>query len=485
MSTYQLIISILLFINILCIISVIYVERKRPQATVAWVLVMNFLPIIGAFIYIFLGNTVVPTLSRRVKRHFKKYDYYMNMFMHYLELNKEEVINSDNTVIEKHRDMILLNANNNDSVFSFDNDIRLYTDAKEKYKDLMEDIQKAEKSINIEYFIIRNDETGRKLVELLTKKASEGIRVNLLYDELGSLKTTKAMFEPIEKAGGRVCRFFNSLFSNLIRFNNRNHRKIVVIDGKIGYVGGMNIGDEYLGLGELSPWRDTHIRISGSAVHSLQVRFLLDFIYSYNKLFKKINYEEYDFYFPGTDFNGNKGVQIITSGPDSHKEEIKYAYLKIINSAKKSIFIQTPYFVPDEALLECIKLACASGIKVKIMIPKIPDKMYVYYITLSYIEELLEAGAEVYLYNGFIHSKTIVTDSEICSIGTANFDVRSFSLNYEINAVIYDGKFAKLNEDVFENDIKKSTPLILSEFKKRSKIQKLKERLFKLFSPLA
>jgi len=170
MSTYQLAVSILFTINILCIISVIYVERKRPQATIAWVLVMNFLPIIGAFIYIFLGNTVVPTLSRRVKRHFKQYDYYMNVFSHYLELNKEEVIKSDDKLIEKYRDMILLNANNNDSVFSFDNSIKLYTDAKEKYHDLMCDIERAEKSINIEYFIIRNDETGRKMVELLAKR---------------------------------------------------------------------------------------------------------------------------------------------------------------------------------------------------------------------------------------------------------------------------------------------------------------------------
>lgn len=485
MSTTQLIITIIFILNILCVISVVCVERKRPQSTIAWILVMNFLPIIGVFIYIFLGNTVIPTLSRRVKRHFKKYDYYMNIFEHYLELNKVEILESKDPLIEKYKDTILLNTTNNNSVFSQDNEIKLYTNAKEKYNDLFNDIENAEKSINIEYFIIRNDSTGKKLIELLSKKASQGVTVNLLYDELGSFGTSRKTFAPLEKAGGHVCRFFGSFLSNLIRANNRNHRKIAVIDGKIGYTGGMNIGDEYMGYKKLSPWRDTHIRIEGSSVYSLQVRFLLDFISSYQKFFKDIENDEYDIYFPEEKFHGNKNIQIVTSGPDSHKEEIKYSYLKIINSAKKNIYIQTPYFVPDEAILEALKLASCSGVKVKLMLPAKPDKMYVYHISMSYAEELMEAGVEVYLYNGFIHSKTIVADSEIYSVGTANFDVRSFSINYEINAIIYDSEFSLLNETVYEEDIRNSTLITYSDFKERSKIRKIKERIFRLFSPLA
>lgn len=485
MSTAQLIITIIFLLNILCVISVVCVERKRPQSTIAWVLVMNFLPIIGVFIYIFLGNTIIPTLSRRVKRHFRKYDYYMNTFEQYLELNKVEILGNKDPLIEKYKDTILLNTTNNNSVFSQDNEIKLYTDAKDKYSDLFKDIENAEKSINVEYFIIRNDSTGKKLIELLSKKAANGVKVNLLYDELGSFGTSRKTFAPLEKSGGHVCRFFGSFFSNIIRANNRNHRKIVVIDGKIGYTGGMNIGDEYTGIKKLTPWRDTHIRIVGSSVYSLQVRFLLDFISSYQKFFKDIDNDEYDVYFPEQKFNGNKNVQIITSGPDSRKEEIKYSYLKIINSAKKNIYIQTPYFVPDEAVLEALKLASYSGVKIKLMLPLTPDKKSVYHISLSYAEELLEAGVEVYLYNGFIHSKTIVADSEIYSVGTANFDVRSFSINYEINAIVYDKDFASANEKVFEEDIKNSTLLTYSEFRKRSNIQKLKERIFRLFSPLA
>ena len=195
--------------------------------------------------------------------------------------------------------------------------------------------------------------------------------------------------------------------------------------------------------------------------------------------------EEYKIYFPKIENKGSKCMQIVTSGPDSHKEEIKYSYIKMINSAKKNIYIQTPYFVPDEALMESLKLAIISGVDVNLMIPGKPDKMYVYFITLSYIEELLEIGAKIYLYDGFIHSKTIVIDSEVSSIGTTNFDVRSFSLNYEINAVIYDEEFGKLNEEVFLKDTETSTLLELCKFKKRSGIRKIAERIFKLFSPLA
>ena len=478
-------ISILLFINFLCIISVIYVERKRPQATIAWVIVMTFLPVIGAFFYILLGSTVIPRLTRRIKTHFNNYGYYMDTFTKYLSLNKEEILCNENNLIKKYRDIILLNINNNESLCSFDNDIKLYTDADEKYKDLFDDIENAKETINIEYFIIRKDEIGRKLVALLSRKAREGVKVNLLYDELGSLKTTKKFFSPIEKSGGQVCRFFTYIFSNLIRANNRNHRKIAVIDGKIGYVGGMNLGIEYTGKGKLTPWRDTHLRIEGSSVHLLQTRFLIDFITSHHKRFKKLNMEEYKIYFPKIENKGSKCMQIVTSGPDSHKEEIKYSYIKMINSAKKNIYIQTPYFVPDEALMESLKLAIISGVDVNLMIPGKPDKMYVYFITLSYIEELLEIGAKIYLYDGFIHSKTIVIDSEVSSIGTTNFDVRSFSLNYEINAVIYDEEFGKLNEEVFLKDTETSTLLELCKFKKRSGIRKIAERIFKLFSPLA
>ncbi len=486
MNTFEIIVSILLIINFICIVSVILIEKKRPQATVSWVLVMIFLPIIGVLLYIILGNTVIPTLSRRAKRHFKNYDYYRDTFYKYLELNKEEISENLSEDILPYRNHILFNANNNDSIFSDDNEIKLYTDAKEKYADLFKDIENAEKSVNIEYFIIRNDSIGKELVSLLSKKAEEGVKINLLYDELGSLRTTMATFLPIELKGGRVCRFFGTVFSNLIRCNNRNHRKVAVIDGKIAYIGGMNIGNEYIGLSKkLSPWRDTHLRIEGSSVYSLQVRFLIDFISSYNKVFKKITDDEYRLYFPEVDFTGNTGVQIISSGPDSRKEEIKKAYLKIINTAKNNIYIQTPYFVPDEALSECLKLAAESGVDVRIMIPKKPDKLYIYYITLSHIEELIKAGAKIYLYDGFLHSKTVVADSGITTIGTANFDVRSFTLNYEVNAVVYDREFAEINEDVFKKDMEKCTLINPQEFEKRGSMTKLLEKIFRLFSPLA
>lgn len=404
------------------------------------------------------------------------------MFADYILINKKDILEEKNETVRKNKSLILFNLNNGSGIFSKDNTLHLFTDAKEKYESLFLDILNAKHSINIEYFIIRNDKVGKDFINLLSQKAKEGITVNLVYDELGSLNTTMKMFKPLIDAGGNVYRFFNSIGVNLIRANHRNHRKIAVIDGKTGYIGGMNIGLEYMGLKELNPWRDTHLKIVGSAVYSLQAQFLGDLISS-----KKRNQisKDYKEYFPEINFPGNKCMQILTSGPKWGKEKIKFSFIKMINQAKKSIYIQTPYFVPDKALKTSLKIAALSGVDIRIMIPGKPDKKYVYYITLSHIEELLKCGIKFYVHNGFLHSKTIVTDCEITSIGTTNFDIRSFSLNYEINAFIYDRDFASKNIEAFLDDMKKSKELTLEEFQKRSILRKLSEKIFKLFSPLA
>ncbi|MBQ4110076.1 MAG: cardiolipin synthase [Clostridia bacterium] len=478
--------KILLLINLLCILSVIFVERKRPQATIAWVLVMNFLPIIGAVIYILLGSTAIPAFGKKIRLYFEKYDEYTNHFYRYLDLNKEEVNNSNDENLAKYKDIIYTNMSNNGSLYSEGNSVKVYTNAKEKYDDLISDIENAKHTINIEYFIIRTDETGKRLVNALSKKASEGVEVNLLYDELGSLRTTKRFFSPLIKNGGNVERFLTRIFTNLIRFNHRNHRKIVVIDGKIGYTGGMNIGNEYMGEGKIKNWRDTHIRIEGPSVHMLQVLFMLDWILSCRKKVTSKNISNFEKYFPHIEnTNGNIGMQIVSSGPDSKEQQIKYGLFKMITGAKNNIYIQTPYFVPDEALFEALKIAAMSGVDVRIMIPAIPDKKYVYYITRSYAEELLEYGVKIYLYNGFIHSKTIVTDSYVTSVGTANFDVRSFVLNFEVNAFMFDEAFAKENENIFFKDCENSSELTLEASRKTSVFKKVLRGICRLFAPLA
>lgn len=226
-----------------------------------------------------------------------------------------------------------------------------------------------------------------------------------------------------------------------LRLNYRNHRKLVIIDGETGYVGGFNVGDEYLGLNpKFGYWRDTHLRLQGTAVHAIQTRFILD----WNQASHHHTLTYVPNHFPECEPKGNVGMQIVTSGPDSEWEQIKNGYIKMISTAKRSILIQTPYFIPDSSLLDALRIACLSGIDVKIMIPNKPDHAFVYWATLSYIGDLLKAGASVYIYdNGFIHAKTIVVDDETASVGTANIDVRSFRLNFEVNAFIYDVTIAK------------------------------------------
>ena len=245
----------------------------------------------------------------------------------------------------------------------------------------------------------------------------------------------------------------------------------------------MNLGLEYLGRKKITPWRDTHLKLTGSCVGLLQIRFLLDWLFSSGEM--HLPESSVRKCFPSPSVQGNMGVQIVSCGPDTNAENIKFGYLKMINSAHKRIYIQTPYFVPDDAMLQCLMLAARSGIDVRIMIPGVPDKKYVYAITLSYMEDLLKCGARVYLHPGFIHSKTIVIDSCAASVGTANFDVRSFDLNFEVNAFVYDREFALKNIEVFMTDAGECKELTYESFRKRNGLRKAEESLFRLFAPLA
>lgn len=305
----------------------------------------------------------------------------------------------------------------------------------------------------------------------------------MLYDELGSRTLRKKFFKELREAGGHVEVFFPSKLRPInLRLNYRNHRKLVIIDGIIGYVGGFNVGDEYLGLNpKFGYWRDTHIRLQGTAVHAIQTRFILD----WNQASHHHTLTYIPNHFPDYGPKGNVGMQIVTSGPDSEWEQIKNGYIKMISNAKRSILIQTPYFIPDASLLDALRIACLSGIDVNIMIPNKPDHAFVYWATLSYIGELLKAGATVYIYdNGFIHAKTIVVDDEIASVGTANIDVRSFRLNFEVNAFIYDITIAKKLVSTFKEDLLVSRKYTYEEYLQRPLWIRIKESVSRLLSPI-
>ena len=342
----------------------------------------------------------------------------------------------------------------------------------------------------MEFYIFANDKTGKSLIKLLTQKAKEGVEVRILYDAIGSFHTNNLVFRKFKKAGGKVNAFFppfmNIKFLNF-NANYRNHRKICVIDGKIGYTGGFNIRDDHMGeVKRLSPWRDTSIRIVGGAVHSLQNIFLSDWRFSSKD---NSNPDEYinSKYFPNikTDQSQyNVPMQVITCGPTSRSEQIKTCMIKMMMSAKKSIKIQTPYFIPDDSFTDAIKLALLSGVKVELMFPKKIDHWHVHYASLSHINDLLKFGLKIYTYNGFIHSKVLLVDDEIITLGSCNIDIRSFALNFEDNVVIYDNNKALEYSNYFEEDKNNCMEYTEKVRKKKNIFEKILISFCRLFSSL-
>ena len=332
------------------------------------------------------------------------------------------------------------------------------------------------------FFIVKNDETGRQFIDALTKKAREGVEVRLLLDSMGSRQINDKVLRDFLDAGGKRAYFFPRKF-NLVNFdfNYRNHRKLAVIDGIIGYTGGFNIAREYLGLKKkFGYWRDTHIRITGQSVQDINARFILDWRAASKE---KIILSEA--FYSSVINEGDTGIQIVSSGPDSVKEEVKRSLMKMITSAERSIYVQTPYFVPDDSILESLKMAAQCGVDVRVMIPCRPDHPLVYWATYSYAGELVKSGGRVFIYEkGFLHSKTMVVDGEVGTVGSANFDRRSFSLNFESNAFIYDKKEAQTMERIFCEDLKECRELTISLYENRSRTIKVKEVAARLLSDL-
>ncbi|MCF0148401.1 MAG: cardiolipin synthase [Clostridium sp.] len=472
-------VSIILFvsylINILFALSLIFIERKEPTTTWAWLIILLVLPGIGFIIYLFFGQN----LSRqKIFREKKVTDE--RKAKELLEKFKKEKENSN--IAEEFMDLIRMNYNNSGVLYTCGNKIDTFIDGEEKFNALINDIRAAKKFIHIEYYIFRMDGLGKTIINELKKKVEEGVEVRLLADGMGSKSLRGKKVKYIRSLGIKFYLFFPGFLPYVnTRVNFRNHRKIVVIDGKVGYVGGFNVGNEYINKGkQFKYWRDTHIRIQGEAVNELNKRFILDWDYASEGELK--NYDEY---FIDQEEHGDIGIQIISSGPDHKEEFIKNAYMKIINNAKERIYIQTPYLVPDEPIKEALKIAALSGVDVRIMVPGSPDHFFMEWILSANMGELMECGVRIYKYQkGFIHSKTITADGKVSSIGTANLDIRSFQLNFEINAIIFDSDFTKEQEKIFANDIKDCKQVILEEYNTRGRNIRIKEALIRLIAPI-
>ncbi|MCH6264545.1 cardiolipin synthase [Neobacillus citreus] len=473
-------IALITVLNILFAIVVMFVERRDVSSTWAWLLVLFFLPILGFLIYIFLGRQL------KQKNFYKLSEEERRFLNEAVSVQMDHLTRSDflhNPLLQRYGDLIKMNMKSSNALLSNDNDVQIFHHGIDKFDALFQDIRNAKIEIHLQYYIIQRDSLAVKLRDELTKKAKEGVRVRVLYDEVGSRRMNRSFFKELIECGGEVEVFFPS-FLKLINFriNTRNHRKICIIDGEIAYIGGFNIGNEYLGLDKkFGNWRDTHLRILGEAVNHIQGRFVLDWKQATDQ--ETINHEAFSMNLER--HSGSSAIQIIASGPNSTTEHLKNMYLKLIMSAQKSVYIQTPYFIPDSSFMDACKIALLSGVDVRIMIPSKPDHPFVYWANLAYAGELLSYGAKILLYeNGFLHAKTILVDQEVASVGTTNIDMRSFRLNFEVNALIYDEKIAHDLYDLFMEDSNYCSELTLTRYQGRSGFVRIKESVSRLLSPI-
>ncbi|WP_125154906.1 cardiolipin synthase [Clostridium rectalis] len=476
MSRLVSIFSIFFVANAILATIVIILERKRPEKTIAWLLIIVLLPPIGLFFYMFLGrNWKVHKLNKDFSPQVK--DLIGKV------LNKIE--NPD------YIPLVKLLAENSESPLFIDNDITIFRDGDEKFKKLKEEIENATQHIHLEYYIVKNDVIGNEIKNLLIKKSLEGVKIRFIIDRVGSIKLGRAYINEMVEAGIDVVQY-SYFLAPLLRhintqINYRNHRKIVIIDGHVGFIGGINIGDEYLGKGKLGYWRDTHIMVKGDFVLGLQGVFIDDFwtIKKANKEYMNLDNNFYS-YFPEQKKSKGKMMQLIKSGPDSPYPAIMQGILKMISMATDHIYITTPYFVPPESIMESLKIAALSGIDIRIVFPGKYDHFTVYYASRTYLTELIKCGVKVYFYNknSFIHSKVMTIDGKICTIGTANMDIRSYELNYEINAVIYDEEVTEKFDDLFFDDLKCSIQINEDDCNNISTFTKAIEATARLFSSL-
>ena len=480
---HNFLVPIIFIINIIFAITVVFIERKNPTTPIAWLMALLLLPVIGFVLYLFIGQS----FYRDRMFHVKKEDD--DELTQIIESQKKELfvhsVPATHPISDSYKRMMLMLMESNKAPVTTSNNVRVFVDGNEKFKALIEAIQGAKDHIHMEYYILKDDGIGNEVFAALTERARAGVTVRFLGDGLGSAGPRKSFYEPYLNAGGKLAFFFPSLMNiSHPRLNYRNHRKIAIIDGKVGFIGGFNIGDDYLSrVPEWAPWRDTAVQVTGHAVLAMQIRFFLDWNYAAKE--DKVEYAARYFPDEGAMEDTWLPVQIVSGGPDTYWNPIKESYLKLITLASESVYIQTPYFIPDESIMDALRMAALSGIDVRIMMPAKPDHMFVYWAGYSYIEQLLDAGVRAYTYDtGFIHAKTIVVDEAAASVGSANWDVRSFRLNFETNAIMYDHKIARELKEYFLADLNVCSELTAERFANMPKKIKLKLSISRLFSPL-
>lgn len=482
MSPLQICILINYILCLFVILDMIFIRKKKVERILAWIIFL-IIPFVGLFIYLVLGSG----LDGFNKHNIKKLMVASREYNNHIKTQTQFLTNGNDTKYpDDVKEMILFNLKNADSLYSSHNDIKYFLDGQSALDSLIADIKGAKSSIHIEFYIFANDKTGRIVRKILTEKAKEGVEVRVLYDAVGSITTSKINFRKLIKAGGKVCQFLPPFLGMpLLNFkaNYRNHRKICVIDGKVAYTGGFNLRDDHMGKDKkLYPWRDTTIRVEGTSISSFQNIFLSDWRFATKD---KVELKEYftPKYFPkNASISKNVPMQVIKSGPESSNEEIKACIVKMITSAKKYVRIQTPYFVPDDTVFGAIKLALLSGVQVELMIPEKMDHFLVHFANYSYINDLLPFGLKVYVYKGFIHSKVVLVDDKIITIGSCNIDIRSFALNFEANVVIYGEEETQNYYKIYDKDISNCEIYDLEKSNKKNIFFRMLTSFSRLFS---
>jgi cardiolipin synthase A/B len=469
--------SLFISFSVLFISFLIFLENRHPAQTLTWLVVLGSFPLVGFIFYLLFGR------NYRKERIFrKKYILDQEAYSKYERIDEraEEKIHQ----LGKHQQKLFRLAHRlGNSPISFATETKVLTNGQETFDHILQELEKARHHIHLEYYIVRHDGIGTKIKDILIRKARSGVTVRFLYDAVGSWKLSSAYIQELRDAGVEMVPFgpVKLPFLNN-KFNFRNHRKIIVIDGNIGFVGGLNIGDEYLGLNEhFGFWRDTHLMVKGEAVRTLQLIFLQDWYYMTNDSFFSPGYLSPN----PVQVQDSGGVQLIAGGPDNEWSVLKNIFFSMITSAEKSVWIASPYFIPDEDIFSALKIAALSGIDVRLLVPKRPDKRIVFYASRSYFPEMLEAGVKIYEYNkGFLHSKIMIVDEELASIGTSNMDMRSFHLNFEVNAFLYRTNSTQTLVNDFLNDLQDADEIDYEQFKKRSLFHRIVESTSRLLSPL-
>ena len=475
---------LLIFVNTVAAVITVFRKPRSIQSVLAWLIALVFLPGIGFLLYAFCGRGIdsetilkltpediadIETIEMQVEADALSYSGWI---VPPLDSNGQKLVR----YLDKTQQ----------SPFSQGNEVKLYTDGNDKFDHLLIDIANAQKTIHIEYYSIYNDRLGNRVMDALVERAKAGVKVRLIFDPWGSKGAKKKWFIPLLENGGEVAPFVTS--RNVLiktRLNYHLHRKIVVIDGKISWTGGFNIADQYVGENpRFGYWRDSHARLIGPASFTLQEIFIRDWNASCKKN-QIIHYESDFFVLPPLEERGTHDIQIVSDGPETTEDILKGAIIRMLNDAEKRVWIQTPYLIPDDSMIAALLIAARSDIDVRIMIPCMPDHPFIYRATQYYANLLTHAGVKIYIYNnGFLHAKTCLADDNLCSIGSMNQDIRSYSLNFEVQAFLYSHQLNAQFESIFVDDMQHCTLLTEEIIADQSRWLRFKQNFSRLLSPI-